>query len=214
MLFSLRVLESIGAEDNLVAVLDDGFAGNEYIESAWVGVVDSELMAVEFKVTILATFNEHCWFDDCCLYSTVFEVFEEQDLSFLQYLYLCFTATNYLKRSALRQLFLRHYYLLWLLILNACYGGLPPLFAFNFLLLFYLLHSKISISSGKLELLLWLCLLSYFDDIPVDLFESLLVVLPVIAGQNIVDLKVIVFHFVVMIAQSRKRDFCFPEGGY
>lgn len=43
---SVGVIEGVRAEDHAIAVLDDGLAGDEDVESAVEGIVDAQLMAV------------------------------------------------------------------------------------------------------------------------------------------------------------------------
>lgn len=40
------VIEGVRTEDHAIAILDDGLAGDEDVESAVKGVVDAQLMAV------------------------------------------------------------------------------------------------------------------------------------------------------------------------
>ena len=52
------VVEGVGSEHHVVAILDDGLAAREDPESALVGVVYSKLVAVEFKVAVPAVVHE------------------------------------------------------------------------------------------------------------------------------------------------------------
>lgn len=59
MCFSGLVIESIGGEDYLVTVLDDWLTGCKNAESAFIGVMDSQLMAVQFKLAICTIIDKN-----------------------------------------------------------------------------------------------------------------------------------------------------------
>lgn len=84
VLFSVVVVEAVGSEGDLVAVFDDGFAGCQDMESAAVGVVDSELVGVQLEGAVSAVIHEHSGFGNCCPDRTVFKIFQEEYLCFLQ----------------------------------------------------------------------------------------------------------------------------------
>jgi hypothetical protein len=59
MCFSGLVVESIGSEDHLFAVLDNWFTGCKNAKSAFIGVMDSQLVAVQLKFAICTIFNKN-----------------------------------------------------------------------------------------------------------------------------------------------------------
>jgi hypothetical protein len=78
MLLSLGVLEGVGSEDDLIAELDDGLAGDEDGKSAVVGVVDSQLVAVDLQMAARAAVHEHCRLRQCRSDRAIGQVLQEQ----------------------------------------------------------------------------------------------------------------------------------------
>ena len=60
MNLSLLVVKGIGTEDDSIAVLYDGLACNVNVESAIVGVMNSQLMAVQLESTVFTVVHKDC----------------------------------------------------------------------------------------------------------------------------------------------------------
>ena len=206
----LRIVEFIRTEYHFIAIFYYSLTSHKYVESTFVCVMNSELMTVQFEFTILTVVNEHCWFCHCSSYYTIFQVFHKENLGFLQDVDFGIVATHNFEWASFRK-FSFYCYFLWFFVLYSRNGILLPLSADHLLLLQSLLNSEIPIPPWKFEFLLRLCLLPYLEYICIDLLKCLLVVLPIVTGQNVVDLKVVIFHFAVVFAQSNKGNFPFFE---
>ena len=77
MFLSVRVFESVCAKDYFVAVFDNGFASDEDVEPALKGIMDSQLMTVQLKFTVMAIVDKNSRFGNTCLDDTVLEVLQK-----------------------------------------------------------------------------------------------------------------------------------------
>ena len=77
MSLSIGVLEFVCAEDDFIAVFNDSFAGNEYVEPALVCIMDSQLMAVQLEPTVVTVVHKYCGFSDACLDDTILKILQE-----------------------------------------------------------------------------------------------------------------------------------------
>jgi hypothetical protein len=67
--------------------------------------------------------------------------------------------------------------------------------------------TEIFLSSGKLELFSWLKFLFELKHGVVVFLEDLLIELPIICHQYVVDFKIVLFEFVIAFLQLVERDF-------
>ena len=142
MLLSVRIVESVGTKDHFIAIFDDGLACNEDVEPAFVGVVDSKLVAVQLEFAVMAVINEHCRLRDAGLYNTVLEILEEENLGLFDEVYLDIFAVDDLERSSLGTFF-AYCYFFRLFILDSGYRRLLSFNVDHFLFKNYLLDTKI-----------------------------------------------------------------------
>jgi len=83
MPLSIRILKSISTKDHLIAVFNDSFTCNKNVESAFVGIVNTQLMAIQLKFAVMTIIDKDCRFGDSSSDDTVLQIFQEEDLCFL-----------------------------------------------------------------------------------------------------------------------------------
>lgn len=153
------VVEAVGSKDNLITIFDDRLTGYKNMKFTLVGVMDSELMAIELESNIGTVVDKYSRFCDSCADNAVLEVFKEKDFCLLENVDLDISTVHDLERTPIRALF-GDLYLLIGTAVDTRDAGFFPLNGFNLLLDHHFLHSKILISSFEFELLLRFCLLS------------------------------------------------------
>lgn len=104
MLGLFGIFKGIRAKDDLIAVLNDSLTCYIYIEPTFVSIMDTKLMTVQLKLTILTMINKNSWFCHCSSNFTIFKVFEKQNLCFLKNYYLRILTFYDFKRSTWRTL--------------------------------------------------------------------------------------------------------------
>ncbi len=60
MTLAIWVFEFILSELDILAILDDGLAGDQNVEPSLEGIMDSQLMAVQVECASLALINKNC----------------------------------------------------------------------------------------------------------------------------------------------------------
>lgn len=152
MFGSISIYKRVGAENDLITVLNDCLARYINIESALVSVMNTKLMAIQLKLAVFTMIYKNSWFCQCSSNFTIFQIFEKKNFCFLKYYNFRIFALNDFKRSTGRTLwpnsdiFSTFAFQSW----NLCQFWLYNVDFWCSLNLFY---SKIFVSSGKLKLL-------------------------------------------------------------
>ena len=82
---------------------------------------------------------------------------------------------------------------------------------FCFLHFLYLFNSKIFVSPGEFELFFGFCFFPEVEDGGVNLLKRFFVELSVVAGEDIVDFKIVSLHQVVLVYKFFYLNFFFLE---
>lgn len=75
MSLSIWIFKAIRSKDNFIAIFDDSLACDIDMKLGLIGIMNSQLMAVELEDTVMTIIDEDSRFCNSCSDSTVLEVF-------------------------------------------------------------------------------------------------------------------------------------------